>query len=154
VPTCAASTPATACTTDADCANSGNQALVGKCVATAAGKVCDFNQCATDADCKSGGVNACSCQGQTFGYSHSSEGAVCVPSNCHTDADCGANGFCSPSVDDECGGFYGVQGYYCHTCEDTCVDDSDCGSNGGPAGYCAYDSALGHWACAYGGCAG
>jgi hypothetical protein len=101
------------------------------------------------------GTWVCSCEGQTFGYAHQSQGNTCISSNCHTDADCGAGFFCSPTVDASCGSFYGVQGFYCHTCQDTCVNDSDCAAGAGsPAGYCAFDPSVGHWACGYGACAG
>jgi hypothetical protein len=112
---------------------------------------CDYNQCTTDTDC-GGSTPVCSCQGQTHGYAGSSVGSVCIPGNCNTDADCGAGGFCSPTVSPECGAFYGTQGWYCHTCQDTCINDGDCTQQG--TGYCAYDPAVGHWACGYGICAG
>lgn len=96
--------------------------------------------CASDSDCSSNDV--CTCDGTAFGYAHQSLGNVCVPSNCRTDADC-ASGYCSPSPDFQMGPFYGVQGYYCHSCADSCINDSDCPTNG----YCAYDPTVGHWAC-------
>ena len=55
----------------------------------------------------------------------------------------------------QCGGFYGTEGFYCRTCQDTCVEDADCPpEQNGPPGYCAYDPTVGHWACGYGFCAG
>jgi len=81
-------------------------------------------------------------------------GAICVEANCHTDADCGSNGYCSPTVDSECGSFYGTVGFYCHTCDDTCTDDTDCGNGQPGSPYCAYDPTVGHWACGDGFCAG
>ena len=79
---------------------------------------------------------------------------TCVYSNCWTDADCRAGFFCSPTVALGCGSS-GVQGFYCHTGQDTCVDDSDCvGPAGSPGGYCAFDGSVGHWTCTYGACAG
>ena len=49
----------------------------------------------------------------------------CRPKACQNDGDCGANGYCSPSA-----GICGVNGFYCHTAADTCVDPTlDCGSS-------------------------
>jgi hypothetical protein len=78
-----------------------------------------------------------------------------VPGNCRVDADCGPGGYCSPTVDSGCGSFYGVQGYYCHTPADECVNDRDCPGYGTPeAPYCAYSTTVGHWVCGTGHCAG
>jgi len=112
-----------------------------------------LDQCLMDSDCADGGV--CSCEGNTFGYGHQSVANSCVDANCREDSDCGPGGVCSPTVSSSCGPFYGVVGYYCHTCADQCENDSDCESDGGPApGYCAYNPAVGYWACGYGFCAG
>jgi hypothetical protein len=56
-----------------------------------------------------------------------------------TDSACFANGvqvgcLCGDGCD---------HGYFCHTPNDTCLDDSDCGS----AGACNYDSVAKHWSC-------
>ncbi len=128
----------------------------GTCEASASGgSVCRFpDACLSDDDCGPSGV--CSCQGMTFGFSHLSNNNQCLPSNCRVDSDC-ETGFCSPTVSTSCGGFYGVQGYFCHTCEDTCMNDGDCmqmGANGPVKGYCAYQPTVGHWACGFGLCAG
>jgi hypothetical protein len=40
----------------------------------------------------------------------------------------------------------GIGGYYCHTPQDQCVNDSDC-ADGGFFDVCAYDTSLGHWRC-------
>ncbi len=114
-----------------------------------------LDQCLVDSDCVDGGV--CSCRGSTFAWAHQSYGNSCVPANCRSDSDCGPGGACSPTVDFGCGPFYGVVGYYCHSCADECENDSDCNANptaGGPAGYCAYDATIGHWSCGYNFCAG
>jgi hypothetical protein len=126
------------CTTAADCDDAGQMTcLQGRCT---------LDQCTTDADCPGGGV--CSCVGATRGYGGASPANVCVPANCRTDADCGG-GYCSPTVS-TAGPFYGIQGYYCHTCSDACTNDSDCADAGvscfgGP--FCAYDPTVGRWAC-------
>jgi hypothetical protein len=142
-----------ACTTDADCTKTdgfGGE-LMGKCTTTSAGQTCDFDQCTTDASCTDPS-DVCSCEGQTSGEGNF--GSLCIPANCHTDADCGSSGFCSPSGMTGCGnGFGGTTGWYCHTCADTCVDDSDCASMG-MQGACTLDPTVGHWACSYGNCTG
>ena len=144
---CGPSMPQTACKTDADCAIVGpTGGIVPKC--TAAG-VCDDDECIMDADCTSGGNSVCECKDDPSGGG-SSNGNVCLPGNCQTDADCAA-GYCSPTVSADCGTFYGTVGFYCHTCEDTCLDDSDCT---GSYYYCAFDPTVGHWACGEAVCAG
>ena len=140
--TCPPSKSTTTCTTSAECTELG---ITGTCESS----LCNFDQCTSDAQC----TNAvCSCQGDTRAYAGSSYGNTCIPGNCRTDADCGSGGYCSPTVSASCGSFYGTQGWYCHTCDDTCADDSDCTAQG--TGYCAYDPSVGHWACGYSVCAG
>ena len=106
------------------------------------------DECLADGDCANGGV--CSCAGTTFEYAHETRN-ICVVAQCHVDADCGTT-LCSPSVND-CGTFYGVQGYYCRTADDTCGRDSDCVQNGQP-GYCYFAPEVGHWTCGFSFCAG
>ncbi len=132
------------CTQDSDCIGCSNGHL-GRCEGPFATCVCD--QCATDQDCGATGV--CACNGQTFGWSHSFRGNVCVASNCRVDADCGPAGFCSPTTDLGCGDFYGVAGFYCHTANDQCSNDSDCAT-----GTCRFSPEAGFWVCAAGRCAG
>ncbi|MDP9152130.1 MAG: hypothetical protein M3O36_19570 [Myxococcota bacterium] len=127
------------CTTTADCVDAGRASALGTPFLTCLGGRCTPDQCVSDNDCPNGGV--CSCTGSTFGYAHSSLGNICLPANCRTDADCGSGGYCSPSVSG--GPFYGIQGYYCRTCQDTCTNDSECG--GFPCSTCAYNAE--HWAC-------
>jgi hypothetical protein len=141
-----------ACSKDADCTDAGGNAP-GTGLVCFQG-LCSYDQCATDQDCMNGGV--CICRGNTFwgSWGHPSSNS-CVPANCRSDADCGPGAWCAPTVNLACGRFYGVQGYYCHTCDDACTDDSDCPAHDtGPAGYCAYDTTVGHWVCGYGFCAG
>lgn len=137
------------CTKDADCQMPGFMGpLMGKCVTTATGQSCDFNQCSTDSSCPDP-TDVCVCQGQFSGGLTSPIGSICVAGNCHTDADCKPGGYCSPSVDFACGLFNG--GLFCHTCADTCVDDADCppDPSKGTGHYCAFDRSVGHWACGY-----
>jgi hypothetical protein len=129
--------PAQRCQSDADCkAPAQFTTLASSCVQGQ----CSADTCHTDADCGDTGV--CSCQGQTFGWSHSSFGNSCVASNCRTNADC-ASGLCAPSISFDSGPFYGIQGYYCTTPDDACECDADCPVNG----YCAFDPTAGKWAC-------
>jgi hypothetical protein len=132
------------CTQDTDCVSCANGQL-GRCEGPFSTCVCD--QCMVDGDCGATGV--CACNGQTFGWSHTLRGNVCVPSNCRVDGDCGLGGFCSPTTDLSCGAFYGVTGYYCHTVNDQCINDTDCA-----AGTCRYSPQVGYWVCATGACAG
>ena len=127
-----------ACTTSANCRESDGfgDLLQGTC--TAAG-VCDYNTCTTDANCPSPS-EVCSCQGQTSGDGKYE--SLCVPADCHVDADCGQSGYCSPTPT-PCGGSWG---FYCHTCADTCINDSDCQADPAGAAFCVYLDA-GHWEC-------
>ncbi len=127
---------AMACSTSADCADSG---VGGFFPAGCVGGVCEPYACLVDGDCGDGGV--CSCSGSTFGWSHTTANS-CVAGNCRTDADCAPGAYCSPSYG-TFGPFYGIQGYYCHTCEDVCTDNSDCATCGG----CILDPSVGHWVC-------
>jgi hypothetical protein len=145
-------TPNGSCAPASEATNRRPQAVA--CVSTPGASVDggSLDQCLVDSECADGGV--CSCQGNSFGYAHESIGNSCVAANCREDSDCGPGGACSPTVDQGCGPFYGVVGYFCHTCADQCENDSDCESDGGPAGYCAYEPTVGYWACGYGFCAG
>ena len=133
----------TGCTTHEECTDGEN----GRCtLANRYERRCTYDSCFEDADC---GSTVCACDG---GWRSGSN--TCLSGNCQVDADCGAGGWCSPSLSD-CGFFGGVEGYWCHTPEDTCTNDSDCpetGDFGGP-GYCMYSQTLGHWECSYSQCA-
>ena len=132
------------CTTHEECTDGEN----GRCTGNSHdGWRCTYDSCFEDADC---GSTVCACDG---GWRSGSN--TCLGGNCQVDADCGAGGWCSPSMS-ECGLYGGVTGYWCHTPEDTCTDDSDCpgtGDFGGP-GYCMFSQTLGHWECSYSQCAG
>lgn len=97
---------------------------------------CVYDQCATDSDCDTGRV--CYCTG--------SDSPRCLSlGNCLADADCGsgAYSYCSPSNGFDCAGYHSIDSYYCHTPNDTCIDDSDCGGNR----YCNYSMTEGRWTC-------
>jgi hypothetical protein len=133
----------TSCTIDSDCSDAGPTPGRMPSIGCLHGQ-CSASDCTTNDDCTEGGV--CSCQGNTSGYAHSSFGNTCIPAGCRSDSDCGPGGYCSPTVSGG-GPFYGIQGYYCHSCKDECTNDSDC-DNGG-CFYCAYNPDVGHWACGH-----
>lgn len=127
------------CQTDADCqgyaAPTYGIDVKGRCLPS---KQCSYDQCTRDEDCGTTGV--CSCQGQTFGFSHSSPGNICVPSNCRLDSDCASGKLCSASW--QGGSFFGVRGFYCHTTADLCAFVNDCS-----VGNCEYSSEAAAWTC-------
>ncbi|HEY6559272.1 MAG TPA: hypothetical protein VI072_18435 [Polyangiaceae bacterium] len=108
---------------------------------------CTYDQCFSDSECDSTGASSvCECEG---GFR--SDNNVCLrEGNCRTDADCGSGGYCSPSLG-SCGNYTRTVGYYCHTPQDECVNDSECG---GGAWYCAYSPMVGHWKCSNSHCVG
>ncbi len=132
------------CASDADCTEGTN----GRCTGGREGWFCTYDECFEDDEC--GGTSVCQCEG-----SFRSDANSCQASNCRTDGDC-ASGFCSPTLG-SCGDFTGTIGWYCHTCEDECVDDADCaGGDAGPWGrpYCAFEPTAGRWQCMNTHCAG
>jgi hypothetical protein len=127
------------CANDADCTDGDN----GRCRYGRAGAYCDYDACFSDNDCQED--EACLCDGASSG---TGGGNVCVPAECRVNADC-AGGFpCSPTLG-SCGHYTNFVAYRCHRAEDECSSDADCGP-----GYCAFDEALGHWACSTTECAG
>jgi hypothetical protein len=101
---------------------------------------CNYDACQHDTDCGAG--HACACHGTA---DTGTSGNTCVAGNCRVDSDCGPGGYCSPSLNTlSCG--EGVGGYYCHTANDQCIDDSDCASTNGPAA-CTYSTTSGRWEC-------
>jgi hypothetical protein len=129
------------CSTDADCPGDSGAALPLRCL----GQRCVYDRCFSDSDCPSSQVCVC---GRNNGFGLRVLTNVCVPANCHVDTDCGAGGSCSPSR-----GYCGsVDGYYCHTKDDTCVDStSDCACGGNA---CVYAPTVGHFVCAQNTCSG
>lgn len=134
--------PPAGCTTDAEC----TEGINGRCTGNGHdGWNCSYDACFLDSECAGGGV--CSCDGESRSGSN-----VCATGNCQTDSDCSV-GYCSPTLG-SCGHYTGPVGWYCHTCEDTCLNDSDCVSASGASGYCAFDPLLAHWACSTNECVG
>jgi hypothetical protein len=117
------------CTRNSDC----TRGLNARCAVFLAGKVCTclFDTCQADSDCRDAGPCACN-PSLSIGY-------MCTAGNCYVDSDCGDGGFCSPSFD-PCEPR--IDGYFCHTPNDTCIDDADC-----PGGPCAYVMTDSVWAC-------
>jgi hypothetical protein len=103
------------------------------------GTVCSYDECRVDSDC--GQRVPCYCRDPNiFG-----EPNVCLPaSKCALDSDCSPPGFCSPS-------YVANQspplGFFCHTQDDTCVDDSDCASFGPYGASCQFDTTSDIWHC-------
>lgn len=121
---------------------------------------CSYDNCAADSDCKAtgdAGVALCDCRampahGDDSGGSARPNGCNSV-GNCRLDSDCASTGFpfCSPSLyvvsafqhPDYCSRNF--VGYYCHTSDDECADDSDCATHA-----CSYDVKKKHWVCSVG----
>jgi hypothetical protein len=100
--------------------------------------MCTYDTCQHDTDCPSS--ETCACHGSTY----SGGGNACVTGNCRVDSNCGVGGYCSPSYATMgCGG---LAGYYCHTPNDLCVNDSDCGTSNGLQ-VCVYTTATSRWEC-------
>ena len=133
------------CTTDADCAAGIN----GRCINGRGYFFCSYDTCFADSECTGG---PCLCRGEGGGVGTGGANR-CAGGNCRTDGDCGAGGWCSPTLG-TCGDYGGVVGYYCHTCDDECTDDSECASPTMGPGYCAYEPTVAHWMCQYSQCAG
>jgi hypothetical protein len=110
------------------------------------GTDCSYDECLSDVDCPVGVPCAC-----RFPSIYGSPNTCLIASRCAIDAQCGPPGFCSPSP------VVGVADrayfYFCHTPNDTCIDDSDCVSPPAgpfePQGLCEFDTASGSWSCRY-----
>lgn len=129
------------CESHDDCTDGEN----GRCTNLGRWTTCTYDGCFADSEC---GDTACICDGGSGGEN------VCMSGDCQVDADCGEGGWCSPSFGD-CGHYSGVVAYYCHTPQDECVNDSECGDTDDSwGGYCAFNPALGYWACSDSECVG
>jgi hypothetical protein len=143
--------PGNPCAVDSDCTggNSGLCLCVPDLVPPPSGSgpgmlytqtFCSYDQCLVDSDC--GPRVPCDCRvPNIFGSPN-----VCLSaSNCAVDSDCAPPSFCSPSL-------VVAQtpdiGYFCHTPNDTCIDDSDCPVPGGPLREtCRFDATSAIWHC-------
>jgi hypothetical protein len=147
VGTCHATSSNTAalCYTDSQCTTGTNGRCQQLATLTYDYCACTYDTCVTDSDCGPG--ETCACHGAPDSYG---AGNTCVPGNCRVDNDCGPGGYCSPSYGGEsiqnCPvGGRGLQGYYCHTANDTCLNQSDCPNPFGES--CAYSAVAGFWQC-------
>jgi hypothetical protein len=115
--------PGLLCASDRDCTDGG---AAGRCLVNGGGPAgchCSYDDCHADADCGADAI--CACHGSPY----FGGGNRCMPTTtCRVDADCGAGGYCSPSQGpNSC---FSLVGYYCHTPNDACTNDSDCYSGG------------------------
>ncbi len=133
------------CTDDSQCTAGTN----GRCTPSGhnAGPSCQYDTCFADSDCAKGQICECGGPAGIGRYAN-----TCLSGNCRVDSDCGAGGYCSPSYGTSCGAYGGIAGYFCHTAQDTCTDDSQCTAQ--PNGYCGYQPMTGSWSCIYSFCAG
>ncbi len=135
------------CQTHDDC-NNAELGTNGRCGYSRIGTQCSYDTCFADSDCSAMPNGVCACE-DDMGATH------CQYGGCVVDSDCGEGGYCSPSFG-SCGNYFGVIGYWCHTQDDECTEDSECtemeGTFGG--GYCAYSEEVNHWVCQYSHCAG
>ena len=129
------------CLQDSDCTSGMN----GRCTSGpfACSMGCSYDECLSDADCTGNVPCACRSSG-----SDSMLNFCATQSKCRIDADCGPDGYCSPSLLDlvqnngysVCDGL--ATGYFCHTPNDRCTDDSDCNQ-----GTCNFDLTSQSWSC-------
>jgi hypothetical protein len=99
-------------------------------------RYCVPDACQSDAACGAGRL--CACPGEADRFVRS-----CVAAGCRVDGDC-ATGFCSPSPNG-CSGQ--LAGWYCHTADDECHNDSDCPGSGGGTGQCYDEPDRSRWLC-------
>jgi hypothetical protein len=137
------------CSTSASCPACPN-GLTDRCFSSggagqSGASSCRCDECNSDQDCGPTGV--CACEGADPGQT-GTVGDFCVSANCRVDADCGPGGFCSPTWFSQFAVLV-IEGYYCHTPNDQCHDDSDCGSS-----RCSYSLEAGLWICFNNGVAG
>jgi hypothetical protein len=131
------------CVQDSDCSRgTRGRCLSASPVPCAFG--CFYDTCASDSDC--GADRACECRPSA---SSPLPNWCVTSSNCRVDADCGTGGYCSPSLrcngSLDSGSLPGCVGYFCHTPQDSCTDDSDCTGDD----TCNYDGANKRWSCGY-----
>ena len=135
---CSFANPGAPCHADADCSEAGPS---GRCVVANGPPTCfcTSDACSGDADCPTG--QTCACHGSAY---TAGMGNTCMPGNCRVDADCGPGGYCSPSASTSTCGT--VSGYYCHTPNDQCTNDTDCAASQ-PGTMCIYSPGAGFWSC-------
>jgi hypothetical protein len=111
---------------------------------------CSYDACSSDSDCS--GVCVCRETALPGVVPDPSRPTLCTGAgNCRVDSDCGSGGYCSPSAAFQCGDQqWQYDAFYCHTPMDECINDADCSLQGNA--FCAYNPAVGHWACSTGMC--
>jgi len=107
------------CAQDSDCTAGKNGRCydVGLCPSD-----CSYDDCFQDSDCAN--QTPCLCR-----PSATDKNYCFTMSNCSVDADCGDGAYCSPSLivtSCICENRSCVEGYFCHTTRDGCLDDDDC----------------------------
>jgi hypothetical protein len=157
----------TTCWQDSDCKAGNNGRCYGGWNRLPCASQCSYDSCSNDFDCPAN--QPCECRASDF---DSTANTCVAGSNCRVDSDCGPCGYCSPSqvnvfcfcpstalckdggggcyegtstgwkeVPCSCGDACG-HGYFCHTPNDSCVDDSDC-----KQGTCNFDTQEKRWSC-------
>jgi hypothetical protein len=90
----------------------------------------------------------CDCRESPFHGAPAAANRCTQAGNCRVDADCGASGYCSPSYSIACGINMPIVGFFCHTVNDECIDDSECQvSPTTGQGFCAFDPLAKRWVC-------
>jgi hypothetical protein len=122
------------CQSDGECTSGTN----GRCIGSMGGPAicfCTYDTCMHDTDCAAD--QACACHGTAYA---GNAGNACVPGDCRVDTDCGAGGYCSPTMTCDF-----LNGYYCHTPNDLCIDQADCTTAELPV--CDYSTKDLRWEC-------
>ena len=131
------------CSKDSDCKRgmNGRCVLIGDMNPARNRNACEYDDCFTDSDCHAHETCTCGFRSEMIAERHR-----CLPSNCRVDGDCGPNGFCSPSKRKM--GSSTVEGWYCHTEDDECMNDADCpGARKMFEPYCGYSKKKERWMC-------
>jgi hypothetical protein len=130
------------CTSDNDCTKGLNGRCNGQGALGHATNACSYDACTSDTDC--GGAQVCDCRNTV-----NQDANTCFHGDCRVDSDCGDE-YCSPSLTGydpaSCPNVVaGSVGYFCHTRQDACIDDSECNPQSG--GTCSFDVNALRWQC-------
>ena len=107
---------------------------------------CTYDECLQDQDCGTGMLCLCSADRSSRGVSGHHR---CIRAGCHVDANCGPCGSCSPvyACLDPVPSNFMIDGYFCHTPGDACVDQNDCPDRQPYSGHLCAPSHDGRWIC-------
>lgn len=158
------------CTRDADCTN-GTRGRCLAYGGPACSSACTYDTCSSDSDCpsnqpcecrastSSSQPNACVTEGDCRVDADCGAGGYCSPSLVGISGSCVGAAACWPdagggscSMYTPATGWVDVpclcpvscgHGYFCHTPNDACIDDSDCEAGKS----CNYDTEAKHWSC-------